>query len=215
VHAPTRLHAHACLLRRAPRPHQHLDEEKPEGAENEAVEQVVFADKILLNKTDLIGDEAGLAEVEARLRALNKSAPIVRCENAVVALDELMDIHAFDLQEVLKMEPDFLSPDAEHVHDETITSVGITIDGDLDLEKLNGWIARLLREQGTNIYRMKGILAVAGSQDKFVFQGVHMMFDGKPLSPWGDEARRNRMIFIGKKLDKEALTRSFTECLAA
>ena len=90
---------------------QHLDEEKPEGAENESVEQVAFADKLLLNKTDLV-DEATLAEVTRRLRDINKLAPIVPCQNSVVPMSELLDIRAFDLGRVLELEPDFLEDSA-------------------------------------------------------------------------------------------------------
>merc|ERR1712224_805650 len=47
---------------------QHLEEEKPEGVENEAVEQIAFADRILLNKCDLSTAEE-LDEVERRILA--------------------------------------------------------------------------------------------------------------------------------------------------
>lgn len=79
---------------------QHLDEEKPEGAENEAVEQIVFADRLLLNKIDLV-DGAELERVEARMRQLNKYAPIIRCTNASVGMDAVLDVHAFDLDRIL------------------------------------------------------------------------------------------------------------------
>lgn len=192
---------------------QHLDEEKPEGAENEAVEQIVFADRVLLNKTDLV-DEPTLVEVEKRIQDLNKTVPIVRCQNADVPVDSVIGIGAFSLEEVIKMEPDFLSPDAEHVHDQTISSVGINEPGDLDMDKMNGWLGKILKEKGTDIYRMKGVLAIAGEDKRFVFQGIHMLFDGKPMTPWGDEPRENKLIFIGKNLNREELTASFKACLA-
>ena len=56
---------------------RHLDEKKPEGVVNEAVAQVAFADRLLLNKTDLVAS-AALERVEARLRGINAFAPIVR-----------------------------------------------------------------------------------------------------------------------------------------
>ena len=95
---------------------QHLDEEKPEGAENEAVEQVAFADRLLLNKVDLVS-EADLGRVEARLRAINRFAPIQRCEQAAVDVGSLLDIRGFDLERTLEMDPEFLSTDGEHAHD--------------------------------------------------------------------------------------------------
>jgi G3E family GTPase len=101
-----------------------------------------------------------------------------------------------------------------HEHDDDVTSVGISVTGELDPARLNGWMRDLLATQGTDIFRMKGILALAGSTERFVFQGVHMLFDGRPERPWGDEVRHNQLIFIGRQLDREQLTASFMACLA-
>ena len=103
----------------------------------------------------------------------------------------------------------------DHEHDEEVTSVGITLPGDLQLEKLNGWLSKLLREQGQDIFRMKGVLSVRGLDKRYVFQGVHMLFDGRPDRAWGNELRQNKMIFIGRKLDRAALENGFLECLAS
>jgi len=192
---------------------QHLEEEKPEGAENEAVEQVAFADRLLLNKIDLVTDEAELAKVEAKLREINKYAPIMRCQNSTVAMEQVLGIKAFELERVLEMDPEFLSPDAEHQHDETVYSVGFERAGDLDMERTNTWIAKLLQEKGVDIYRMKGVLAMAGCEERYVYQGVHMLFTGETLTPWGDAPRVNRLIFIGKNLNREELEKGFTACL--
>ncbi len=103
----------------------------------------------------------------------------------------------------------------DHEHDEEVTSVGITLPGDLQLEKLNGWLSQLLREQGQDIFRMKGVLSVRGWDERYVFQGVHMLFDGRPDRSWGKELRHNKMIFIGRNLDRAALENGFRECLAS
>jgi G3E family GTPase len=100
-----------------------------------------------------------------------------------------------------------------HEHDESVTSVGIHADGDLDEKKLNAWLSSLLREKGVDIFRMKGILSVKGEDRRFVFQGVHMLFDGKPERPWGQHKRTNDLVFIGRKLDREALNADFRRCL--
>ena len=129
-------------------------------------------------------------------------------------LEELLGIRAFDLKRVLDMEPGFLDPDGEHVHDSTISSVGISELGDVDMKKINEWIGTIRREKGVDIYRMKGVLAIDGSDQKFVFQGVHMLFSGEPLDEWKEgEARLNKLVFIGKKLDREELTAGFKSCL--
>merc|ERR1719158_2327837 len=95
---------------------QHLDEEKPDGVENEAVEQVAFADRLLVNKCDLV-DEAYLEVVEARLREINRDAPFTRSTNSVVPLGKLLGIGGFDLDRHLNIDPDFLPKDEERETD--------------------------------------------------------------------------------------------------
>ena len=190
----------------------HLDEEKPEGVENEAVEQLAFADRVVLNKTDLV-DSAELDEVETRIRDFNLFAPIIRTEHGKLDLDAILDVGAFSLDRVLADDPEFLDPDAEHQHDLTVTSVGIEVDGDVHLDRLNMWLSLLLQTQGTDIFRSKGILSIAGWEERYVFQGVHMLLDGEANGTWGDEERRNRLVFIGRNLDRAALEDSFRSCL--
>jgi G3E family GTPase len=103
---------------------------------------------------------------------------------------------------------------AAHEHSEAVTSVGITTPGDLDGKRLNDWISELLRVKGGDIYRMKGVLAVKGSSKRLVFQGVHMLFDAKFDREWGGEPRQNTLVFIGRNLERAALTERFKECLA-
>ena len=191
----------------------HLDEEKPEGVENEALEQLAFADRIVLNKIDLADDDE-LSEVESRIQEVNPLAPIIRTQHGKVNLDAILDVGAFSLDRVLADDPEFLDPDAEHQHDLTVTSVGIEVEGDLDLERLNDWLGNLLRTKGTDIFRSKGILSIAGMEERYVFQGVHMLLDGQPNGTWGQEERRNRLVFIGRNLDRESLEKSFRSCLA-
>ena len=100
-----------------------------------------------------------------------------------------------------------------HSHDDDVSSVGISTPGDLDGKRLNDWIGNLLKTKGGDIYRMKGVLAVKGSPNRLVFQGVHMLFDAKFDKPWGSSPRTNTLVFIGKNLDRNALTEGFKACL--
>ena len=95
---------------------QHLDEEKPEGVENEAVEQVAFADRLLINKCDLV-EEDYINVVEARLRAINRDAPFTRCVRSEVPLRKLLGIGAFNLENVIKIDPDFLGEEEDDAHE--------------------------------------------------------------------------------------------------
>ena len=190
----------------------HLFEEKEEGIENEALEQLAFADRVLINKVDLVNEEE-LLLVEKQIRSINAGASLVRTQMSKVDLDWVLNARAFELSRVLEVDPQFLE-ESEHMHDQSITSVGIEVDGSVDLEKINDWLGWLLREKGTEIFRMKGILNINGSENRFVFQGVHMLFDGQPDRAWrADETRVNKMIFIGRNLDRDDLNSRFRACL--
>jgi len=194
---------------------QHLDEQKPEGAENEAIEQVAFADRILLNKTDLVS-EADLERVEARIKSINRFAPIQRSVHSRVSVESVLDVRGFDLQRTLQMDPEFLNTDGEHVHDASVTSLSIVQQGEVDFEAVQDWVHVLLQTQGTRIFRMKGVLAVAAAAQKYVFQAVHMIFKWTADESWGaDEARVCKLVFIGKNLDHAALRAGFEACVAS
>jgi len=203
---------------------RHLNAEKPTGVINEAVAQVAFSDRLLLNKTDLVSTE-DLDRVENRLRSINSYSPIRRCTHSEVSVDQVLNIHGFDLQRALKASPDLLNTNVVPTeHDPNVTSVSLdqgaprhlrTVRmGELDFELLQDWINRLVQESGNDIFRMKGILAIKHAQDRFVYHAVHMMFSGDFGEPWGDEPRVCKLVFIGKNLDQAALVEGFNACLA-
>ena len=102
-----------------------------------------------------------------------------------------------------------------HEHSEEVYSVCITIPGDLDETKVNDWLRELLMQEGPDIFRMKGVLSIKGDRRRFVSQGIHMLFDGRPDRPWGKgEERDNKLIFIGRKLNRTRLEEGFRSCLA-
>ena len=185
--------------------HQHWEAE-------EAQEQIAFADVILLNKTDLVNPQE-LEELESKIKAMNGMAKIYRTQNSELSMDALLGVQAFDLDNALKIDPEFLNEDA-HEHDETVKSFAIVESGELDGQKLNDWLGDLLQNKGVDIFRMKGILNIAGEDERFVFQGVHMLFDGKPDRLWKEgEKRKNELVFIGRNLDEAELREDFKKCL--
>lgn len=181
------------------------------GESSEAQEQIAFADVILLNKTDLVS-ESVLEELEKRIRSMNALAKVYRTRNTELEMDALLGVRAFDLNRALEIDPQFLSEDA-HENDETVSSVALVESGAVDLQKLNAWISYLLQTQGTDIFRLKGILNIAGENNRFVFQGVHMLFEGTQDRPWKpNETRKNELVFIGRNLDQSQLRADFQDC---
>ena len=196
---------------------RHIEEEKPEGVENEAVEQLAFADRIMLNKIDLVSENE-LSDVETKIKVINGSAPIYHTENSLIEPKELINIGAFDLDRTLEMDPEFLDTEAEHEHDQRVTSTSVRFVGELNVNKLQAWISKLLRTEAQDLFRYKGVLAVKGMDQKYVFQGVHMLFNGaytEEIGLWKEgEERECRFVFIGRDLDHDALQEGLMNCKA-
>jgi G3E family GTPase len=173
----------------------------------EVKEQIGFADMVLLNKIDLINPE-DLPELEYKIRNLNGAARICQTRNSDVDIDTVLDLRGLDLE--VKAE----KHDHNHSHTEDIETVAIATPGDLDGLKVSHWFRELIAEFGDRIMRMKGILNLRKDTDQFVFQGVHMLFEGRPGRAWAaDEERLNRLVFIGRDLDKEKITQGFMQCI--
>ena len=127
---------------------------------HEAAEQIAFADTILLNKVDLVSLEQ-LAQVEARIRAINPTAIIHRTERCDLPVETILDRRAFDLDRILAVEPAFLTED-DHQHDDAIRSVSLRETRPLDPVRFDDWMMSLLRTRGQDILRTKGIVDIRG-----------------------------------------------------
>jgi G3E family GTPase len=203
----------------------------------EAKNQIAFADVILINKTDLVSaDELG--DVEARIRGINPYARVHKTERAKIPLDQVLDRNAFDLDRILDIEPDFLAGDGhdhdhhhdhrhehghehhghgglKHYHDEDMQSLSLKSEKPLDPDKFFPWVQNLVQTEGPNILRCKGILSFKNDDQRFVFQGVHMILDGDHQRPWKkDEKRDSRIVFIGRNLPEETIRKGFESCVA-
>jgi G3E family GTPase len=200
----------------------------------EAKNQIAFADVIVLNKSDLV-TKAELAEVEARIRAINPYAKLHRTERCKVELSDVLDRGAFDLDRILDIEPDFLETGDDHdhdhghdghhhhhdhglkhYHDEDMQSLSLRSDKPLDPSKFMPWLQDLVASEGQKILRSKGILAFHHDDDRYVFQGVHMMLEGDHQRKWKDnEPRESRLVFIGRELPQEAIREGFARCIVS
>ena len=101
-----------------------------------------------------------------------------------------------------------------HHHETTITSMGISDPRPLHPDKVNEWLSYLLQTRGQDILRMKGVLSFRGEPRRYVFHGVHMVFDGQLERPWGEGERISRLVFIGRNLDRQELEAGFESCVA-
>uniref|UniRef100_A0A6U1ZV79 CobW C-terminal domain-containing protein n=1 Tax=Pseudictyota dubia TaxID=2749911 RepID=A0A6U1ZV79_9STRA len=195
----------------------HLDEKKPDGAVNEAQHQVAFADKILLNKVDLVTEDEK-NKLKARLNGLNKFATVIETERSRAPLDQILAVNSFNMESILTYDPNFFDDDGEKLEHRTdlVQSVGIQFGGNLHAQWFNMFMMDLLRERAEDLYRTKGLLSFHGQGDtKFVFQGVHEQINfGPAQKPWAEgEERVNKFVFIGKNLNRKELTKSLMECL--
>lgn len=180
---------------------------------HEAQEQVGFADRLLVTKTDLVEDGA-VEALRQRLRKMNPRARIGEARHGVAGVEDLLDIHGFDLDVILEIEPAFLT-DLEHQHDDDVTSFVFREARPLELARVERFLGRALRDHGTKLMRYKGVLAVKGVDDRVVIQGVHMVMGSTRGTRWKKgEARESKMVFIGRDMPKEWLLEGLAGCVA-
>ena len=174
--------------------------------DHHAVDQIVIADRIIMNKVDLV-DERELGSLEAEVRKLNATAPILRSSHAKVDLENILGIGAFSAQRgELAMDVQ------QHSHDPDLESESFVLPP-LHQAKFQNWIKQLLAEKGDDIYRLKGIVAFANDPRRHVLQAVHRITDLKPADAWGTEKPQTRLVFIGRALDRAAMESGLRDCL--
>lgn len=183
---------------------------------HECEEQVAFADTIVVNKADLVSPE-DIATVERKIRSLNGFAEIHVTQKASVGLDVVLDRGSFDLKRLQELEPGFLEEDPEdHEHDDSIGSVSLVANQPIVPERFSKWMREFIQARGVDVLRTKGIIALAGYDQRYVFQGVHMVMDSDWGADWKpEEARTSRLVFIGRNLDQSELESAFKACAAA
>jgi G3E family GTPase len=180
----------------------------------EAREQIAFADAILVNKIDLVPDRE-VEELIRLIRSLNPLARIYRTTSCNIDLACVVGMRAFDLRNALKLDPQLLT-DSTHEHDQDIGCISIRERGAVDTMLFTRWLNQLIQSQGKDLLRIKGIVDLEGETRRFVFHGVHMTLDGRPGKPWKPgEPRINELVFIGRNLDAGALRRGFKDCRVA
>jgi G3E family GTPase len=180
---------------------------------HEAQEQVGFADRILLSKTDLMKEEETESLIK-RLKKMNPRAPIKKVHFGDAPIEEVLDLRGFNLNAILELDPSFLE-DASHEHHDEVESFVFKSDKPFDANKLEQFLSGMIQVYGPDLLRYKGVLWMKGNARRVVFQGVHMMMGGDMGKPWGKtEKKRSILVFIGKKLPKDLFLAGLEECLA-
>ena len=180
---------------------------------SEAQQQVAFADRLLVSKTDVTAEEETQKLME-RLRKLNVRAPIKKVNFGETPIQDLLDIRGFNLNAILEIQPDFLTSD-DHEHHDEVHSFVIKSDKPLDVRKVDRYIGSLINLYGEQMLRYKGILYIKGEPRRVVFQGVHMMAGFDFASEWPDDAKKeSTVVFIGRKLPEALFRELFEDCFA-
>ncbi len=149
--------------------------------QHEALEQVAFADKILVNKASEVSPEE-FALVTSKVQRINPVADIYKTDYCAVDLEKLLGTGSFKLENILANEPGLLDEDPDdHEHDESIVSIALSSNIPIDAKKFSEWMRTLMREKGQDIFRSKGVIDINASEKRYIFQGVHMIMD----SSWG------------------------------
>jgi G3E family GTPase len=179
---------------------------------HEAQEQVGFADRILLSKTDLVSEEETDA-LRGRLARMNPRAPIKRVHFGQTPIGEILDIRGFNLNAILELDPDFLS-ESDHRHDDAVQSFVFRSERPFDGVKLEEFLSTMIQVHGQELLRYKGILHLQDNPRRVVFQGVHMLMGGDVGRPWEEgEKRESVMVFIGRKLPQDVFLQGLEKCL--
>ncbi|XP_062617628.1 zinc-regulated GTPase metalloprotein activator 1B-like isoform X1 [Saccostrea cucullata] len=203
---------------------QHLQEIKQDGSTNEATRQVALADVIIINKTDLVNSEE-LQRVKSHIRSINSLAKLKETTRARTDLDTILDLNAYDGRSKTGLEELFqergFNKDREHRIDQNVTTFTLEFTGDVDKQKLDKvlqdilWDRDLINSKGERqeIYRLKGLISVAGDDRRLVVQAVHELYDSFFTNSWEDDAKRiNRIVLIGKNLERESLESRLNVC---
>jgi G3E family GTPase len=192
----------------------HLDEVRHDGINSQAVDQIVCADRVIINKVDLVDDET-VARIRERVGALNQVCAIETSSHAEVDLDGILGIRAFDISQRAASNPAFLDSHYVHSHDPDVDTHSVRIPGELDADAVDRVASSIADDFGPDLLRWKGVLALAGNPNRVALQGVHRMFEMHDLGAWPGDHRDSRIVFIGKGIPFADLVGRFEAILVS
>jgi len=191
------------------------------GKDGHADEQIAYADFLVVNKVDLASEEE-MRRVMDAVTSINASCGHVFAQNAEVPVDKILNIGGFDWKRIehgvkgcsktgaVKSETASHSP--KHTHD--IGTLSVSIPGELHPKRFRRWLEKFVTKHADDLFRSKGIVALQGTPERMIFQGVHGMFHLTLGQPWNEESPLTQAVFIGRNLDKEKIASALEACLA-
>lgn len=201
---------------------RHIHDPLLNGRDNQAVDQIVAADRIVINKIDLV-EEQDVGAIEKDVRKLNETAVIIRASYGKIDLSSVLGVGGFapsyvaDRAKLLDLDKhhDHAHHGHEHQHDPSVSSQSFAFEGRrFDRARFSAYMDALLKKHGEDIFRAKGIVAVDRDDRFFVFQAVHDLVDFRPDHPWGNDNPYSKLVFIGRNLVRSELEESLLQCLA-
>jgi G3E family GTPase len=172
------------------------------------VKQIAFADKLILNKVSMVPKQT-IVDITTRIRGINQIASIIPTDHCLVEMNEIFDLHAFDLEQTLKFDPEFLDHEF-HDHLDHTQSMGIQVEGLFNIDALNIWLRWLLTDPDMTIYRMKGVICVGPEPERYVFQCVQQLFSSDSEGMWpASVPKKSSLTIIGRELKKELIRERF------
>ena len=189
----------------------------------EATNQIAFADIIILNKIDAV-NEAQLELVRNAVKGINFGARIIETNNSKVNIDEILNQSSFSidnetaLAHYFEPKPHDHNHHHSHHHDEPhyggTEALALETDIPMNEEKFCAWLSETIDRFGAELLRFKGVINMAGTDQRYVVNGVHMMVEADyDNSTQKRKSNISRMVFIGKDLQKEVLRTGFMECV--
>lgn len=206
------------------------------GAASEVRKQIAMADKLILNKRDLVSDDE-IATASSRLDAVNPIAQREVTSFSDTRVGGLLDLDLFDPKTKDSMVPEWIGVDQapasqcllDHEHDgacgghhhhhgshlEEVTSISLRESRPLDYDKFLQFLSAISQAHGQDLYRVKGLLQFEGVEKPVIIQGVQTVFSPPTYADaWPRAERESRLVFIGKGIARERIAARFGECIA-
>ncbi|WP_214713702.1 GTP-binding protein [Exiguobacterium sp. s151] len=172
----------------------------------EGIHQIAYADVILLNKVDLVDADA-LEQAHERINALNPTVRVIETVQTVGDYD--LTENTFQLSRIDEQLLGQLT--AGHSSVSSLRAITLTTDVPLKRERVTQYVREVLMHYEDDVYRLKAIVRLDGETSKFVVQATNQLMGATFANESSDDSR-SVFVWIGKNLDRDALTRGLQAC---